>query len=98
MQIQHIVESWRPDTSDGSSKVSTRIMRRDWNPTTTEHEWRYKRHTFNEWDWALDALDNHRNAVVETVRKDFDYIDYQQPATLAGETPRGYLWVVTIKI
>lgn len=98
MKTQHIIESWRPDTSDGSSKVSTRTMKRQWNPTTTEHEWRYKRHTFNEWDWELDALDNHRNAVVETVRKDFDYTDYQQPATLAGETPRGYLWVVTIEI
>jgi len=73
-------------------------MKRQWNPTTTEHEWRYKRHTFNEWDWELDALENHRNAILATVRKDFDYVDYQQPATLAGETVRGYLWIVTIEI
>lgn len=98
MKIQHIIESWRPDTSDGSSKVSTRIMSRDWDPITTEHEWRYKRHTFNEWDWELDALENHRNAILATVRKDFDYINYQQPATLAGQTVRGYLWIVTLEI
>ena len=73
-------------------------MRRQWNPTTTEHEWRYKRHTFNEWDWELDALENHRNAILATVRKDFDYVDYQQPAILAGETVRGYLWIVTVEI
>jgi hypothetical protein len=98
MDINYIVESWRPDTSDGSSKVSTRIMARQWNPTTTDHEWRYKRHTFNEWDWELDALDNHRAGVLATVRMDLDYVHYQQPAIVAGQTARGYLWIVTLSI
>lgn len=94
MNNTYIVESWRPDSSDGSSKVSCRIMARQWNPTTTEHEWRYKRHTFNEWEWAIDAKENHRRAVVRTIRMDVqkDPIDM----TYAGDTVRGSLWVVLV--
>lgn len=92
----YIVESWRPDTSDGSSKVSTRIMARQWNPTTTEHEWRYRRHTFNAWDWELDAIDNHHTSVMHTIRLDLPDA-YIVEATKAGDTVRGYLWTVTTK-
>ena len=98
MQVSYVVESWRPDSSDGSSKVSTRIMIREWNPTTNEHEWRYKRHTFNDWDWAIDAKDNHRKAINSTIQKDLNYHDLTLPMTHAGDTVRGYLWVVTISV
>jgi len=90
----YIVESWRPDTADGSAKVSCRIMSRQWNPHTTEHEWRYKRHTFSEWDWELDPSENEQRGVVRTVRMDIQ----KDPLEVAygGETVRGKLWIVTV--
>lgn len=90
----YIVESWRPDTADGSAKVSCRIMSRQWNPHTTEHEWRYKRHTFNEWDWELNPSENEQRGVVRTIRMDVQ----KDPVDVAygGETVRGKLWIVTV--
>ena len=90
----YIIESWRPDSSDGSAKVSCRIMSREWNPTTTDHEWRYKRHTFGDWDWALDTSDNEKIGVVRTARMDLqeDPVD----VVYGGDTVRGKLWIVTV--
>ena len=90
----YIVESWRPDCADGSAKVSCRIMSRQWNPHTTEHQWRYKRHTFSEWDWALDPRENERRGVTRTVRMDIQ----KDPVDVAygGETVRGVLWIVAV--
>ncbi len=90
----YVIESWRPDTSDGSAKVSCRIMSRQWNPTTTDHEWRYKRHTFNDWDWALDSSDNEKIGVVRTARIDLqeDPVD----VVYCGDTVRGKLWTITV--
>ena len=89
----YIVESWRPDSSDGSSKVSCLIMGRDWNPHTGDHEWRYRKTTLDAWDWELDPTENHMDAVVRHVRvrlqKDPISVEY------GGDTARGLLWIVT---
>jgi len=90
----YLVESWRPNTYDGSAKVSCRIMSRQWNPNTTDHEWRYKRHTFDEWDWALDSSENERAGVARTIRMDIQ----KDPLSVSygGDTVRGKLWIVTV--
>ena len=90
----YLVESWRPNTYDGSAKVSCRIMYRDWNPVTTDHAWRYKRHTFTDWDWALDTSENERAGVVRTIRMDIQ----KDPLSVSygGDTVRGKLWIVTV--
>jgi len=92
----YIVESWRPDSSDGDSKVSCRIMERDWNPRTGDDVWRYKRHTFSDWDWELDALENHKLGVIAHVKIRLE----KNPITVerGGETVRGYLWIITISV
>ena len=89
----YIVESWRPDSSDGSSKVSCLIMGRDWNPHTGDHEWRYRKTTHNEWDWALDGLENQKLAVIFHTRTRLQ----KDPITVerGGDTVRGKLWIVT---
>jgi len=88
----YIVESWRPDTSDGSAKVACRIMMRDYNPHRGEHEWRYRRTTLDAWNWELDPTENHMDAVVRHVRvrlqKDPISVEY------GGDTARGLLWIV----
>lgn len=90
----YVVETWRPNTADGSPKVSCRMTLRQWNPRTTEHEWRYKRHTFSDWYWELSVSENEELAVLRTVRFDLQ----EEPAEIvyAGDTVRGKLWVVTV--
>jgi hypothetical protein len=90
-QNMYTVEAWSPDSSDGSKKVSTRIMQRDWNPHTGDHEWRYKRHTFSDWDWSLDFPDNQKIGVTRTIRMDIQ----KDPIKViyVGDTARGRLWL-----
>ncbi len=92
--MKYIVESWRAKTADGSSKVSTRIMRTQRNWDKGVEEWRYKRHTDSLWDWREGFEANHRAAVIRTVRGDLqkDAIS----CTYGGDTIRGILWIVTV--
>jgi len=85
----YIVETWRAKTADGSPKVSSRIMLMG-----VENEWRYKRHTFAEWDWSNAPIRNQHIAAIRTIRMDIqkDPID----CAIAGGTKRGILWVVTV--
>ena len=89
----YIVESWKPDSVNGDSKVSCLIMERDWNPHTGDYEWCYGKTTLAAWDWALDALENHKLGVIAHVKIRLQ----KDPITVkrGGDTVRGKLWIVT---
>ena len=90
----YIVESWKPDSVNGDSKVSCRIMERDINVNDYSPEWRYRKTTHNEWDWALDGLENHKLGVIFHTRTRLQ----KDPITVerGGDTVRGKLWIVTV--
>jgi hypothetical protein len=88
----YIVESWQPSSSDGTAKVSCRIMERDYNPHVGRYEWRYGKTTLDAWDWELHHTENHKAGVIAhvkvTLQKDPVWV------THGGDTALGMLWIV----
>jgi len=90
----YIVEAWHPDTSNGGTITSARIMVRDYNPEKADHQWRYKTHTNRSFDHYYGHSKTREATVAQAIRIAIQ----KDPVTVAygGETARGYLYMATV--
>jgi hypothetical protein len=89
----YIVETWRAPSRDGSAGIKAQLQIRDYDPDKGP-KWRYKAHTTWGFDYALGHSGNRANAVRFAVRKSIQQDPYQ--IMYAGETKRGYLYIVMV--